>query len=317
MYNSKDYYFYEIIQDYKNTADQNEKEQMLQEFFKAVWSSPNKRRIYKKTIRFAVTSNLSETAVGKVFNIWSAVEYTGYKHACINADYISLLRQKINNIYTRLFDSRVILNKEYMKLINTPKTLYYRWLAGEEFDAAMVTGLIDDAIHEALKVKSKYQQQKMKLSWKNYRTIVENCLRKIFETCRMLDDYEDGTLPPINTDYWNEDNFYIRYFCRSLDGHFRKYQKKYYHIRDHKNYRRCLRCGSLFELENRSHRYCPGCRGSYYQQKDAKAVTCTDCGKMFEVPPRNNKTIRCRDCQTQLNQKNTRRRVQKHRAQSL
>ena len=70
-----------------------------------------------------------------------------------NDDWCSLIRQKINNIYTRYFDREVILKKEYMDLLKTPKRLYYEWISGSDMNADTVTKLIDDAMSEVAKVK--------------------------------------------------------------------------------------------------------------------------------------------------------------------
>ena len=75
-----------------------------------------------------------DSEIGQIFNTWSVVEYTGYKAMTNDTDWCSLIRQKINNLYTRYFDEEVILKKDYMNLLKTPYNLYYRWIKGYEIN---------------------------------------------------------------------------------------------------------------------------------------------------------------------------------------
>ncbi len=259
IYNISNKFFYEIIEDYKegNLIIRNE---ILQSFTASIWSSSNKRRIYKKTINFKVRGDLIHSELGQVFDMWSEVEYTGYKSMTDKTDYISLIRQKINNLYTRFFDSEVILHSEYMNLLNTPKRLYYRWISGEKFSKNYVTVTIDDAINKSIEVKEKYRKQKMSLSWTDYKALIKDLLMKIFQNCILLDDYSNVFTQDMNIDNWNEDNFYIKYVCKYLENELKQYQKKYYGVKQHKIYGRCKECGDMFEKTGRNHIYCNGCK---------------------------------------------------------
>ena len=112
-----DKYLYEIIDDYKHSDSDEEKSDIFKSFCSSIWSSENKRRVYTKTIRFSVRKDLLQTDVGQVFDVWSEVEYTGYKAMTKETDWCSLIRQKVNNLYTRYFDKDVILKKDYMSLL--------------------------------------------------------------------------------------------------------------------------------------------------------------------------------------------------------
>ena len=138
-----------------------------------MWSNKNKRRVYNKQIKFKVRSDLLDSEIGQIFDVWSEVEYVGYKSMTKDTDWCSLIRQKINNLYTRYFDEEVILKKDYMNLLKTPYNLYYRWIKGAEMDADELTDIIEDSIYKATELKSIYQKQKMKLSWNEYKKLVE------------------------------------------------------------------------------------------------------------------------------------------------
>ncbi len=251
-------YLYEIIEDYKESNTQEEKDEIFNSFRSSIWSSSNKRRIYTKSINFDVRKDLLETELGQVFYTWSDVEYKYYKSMTKDENWCAIIRQKINNIYTRYFDKEVVLAKEYMDLIKTPKRLYYEWISGIDMDAITVTELIDDAIDDSEKVKKKYQMQKMELSWNDYKKVIEGFLIKCFQNCKLIEEYEDKTTIS-RLDFLTEDHFYVGYICRYLETEIKQYEKKYYGVRQHKKYKRCKLCGALIEKNGKNKQYCDNC----------------------------------------------------------
>ena len=202
-----------------------------------------------------------QTELGQVFDVWSDIEYTYYKSMTKDENWHSIIRQKINNIYTRYFDKEVILSKEYMDLLKTPKKLYYQWISGIDMNVDTVTEIIDDVIDNAEKVKVKLQKEKMSLSWNDYKKIVEEFLRRCFDNCKLIGEYEDKTKINTMLDFLTEDHFYVGYICRTLENYFKNYQKEYYGVRrGHGNiYSRCKQCGSLIEKAGNKRLYCDKC----------------------------------------------------------
>ena len=259
---SIDKYLYEIIDDYKHSDSDKEKNDIFKSFCSSIWSSENKRRVYTKAIRFSVRKDLLQTDIGQVFDVWSEVEYTGYKAMTKETDWCSLIRQKVNNLYTRYFDKEVILKKDYMNLLNTPKRLYYQWIDGVEMGADELTTIIDNTIDDAQKLKITYQKQKMELSWSEYKKVIEGFFQRCFDNCKLIEDYEKDSKYCGIYDFMNEDNFYIKYFCKSLESYMKNYNKEYYGLkrgRD-KKYKRCKICGKLIEKKGRNHKYCYDCK---------------------------------------------------------
>lgn len=280
-----DKYLYEIIDDYKNEDFNEEKAEIFEDFCSSIWSSKNKRRTYIKTIKFKVREDLLESEIGQIFNYWSVVEYTGYKAMTKDTDWCSLIRQKINNLYTRYFDKEVILRKDYMNLLKTPYNLYYCWIKGVEMNASELTTTIEDSIYKAAELKLVYQKQKMNLSWAEYKKVIEEKLIKIFDNCKSIEEYEiDNLTNKYIYEFASEDNSYIKYICDSLEGEMLKWQKKYYGVREHKQYKRCKECGKMIEKTNNRVMYCKECykkinesdapnRMKRYREKKKKNVT--------------------------------------------
>lgn len=270
IYECDNSFLYEIIEDYKEAKTDEEKNEIFKSFCSSIWSSDNKRRIYKKSIRFNVRKDLLNTELGQVFDTWSDIEYIYYKSMTKDENWNSIIRQKINNIYTRYFDKKVILGKEYMDLLKTPKKLYYQWISGIDMEAETVTEIIDDAIDSAEKVKAKLQQEKMSLPWNEYKKVVEDFLKRCFDNCKLIGEYEDKTRISTRLDFLTEDHFYVGYICKSLEGEILKWQKKYYGIRDHKKYSRCKQCGSIIEKTGNKRMYCYKCAKEKERERKRK-----------------------------------------------
>lgn len=273
-------YMYEILDDYKCETDITLKNDIFKAFCSAIWESKNKRRVYKKDIKFNVRSDLINTEIGQIFNTWSIITYTGYKPRTTDTDFVSLIRQKVNNIYTNMFDSRVILKKEYMDLIKTPKNLYYRWTKGDNFIAEELTKIIDNAISNSILAKEKIAKEKMNLSWNEYKKLVEKYFRKMFDNFIPLDDYEKENEMVLSIDTWCEDNYCIKYFCKGLNGYFKNYQKEYYGLyvpsvgKDNSTFKRCKSCSRLFKQNAHNQINCKDCqkelRTIYYRENKRK-----------------------------------------------
>lgn len=264
-----DKFLYEIIEDYKKSKSEEEKSDIFKSFCSSIWGCENKRRIYIKTIRFSVRKDLLNTDIGTIFNTWSDIEYVGYKSMTNKTDWIHLIRQKVNNIYTRYFDSNVILKSDYMNLLNTPKRLYYQWIDGAEMDPDELTNIIDNALYDAENLKVLYQKQKMKLSWSEYKNVIESFFKRCFDNCELIEVFEEKNHSCNIYDFTNEDNFYIKYFCKRLDGNILDYQKKYYGLKSssRKGYTRCKNCGKLILKTNNRIMYCSDCSHKINKEK--------------------------------------------------
>lgn len=261
MYKCDDFYLYEIIEDYKYAITNEERNEIFTSFCSSIWSSKNKRRIYTKSIKFNVRKDLLDTEVGKIFDTWSDIEYSYYKAMTKEQDWCSIIRQKVNNIYTRYFDKEVILAKEYMDLIKYPKKLYFNWIDGTEMDGNSLTTIIDDTIAEAVEVKKKYQMRKMDLNWDDYKLVINGFFKKCFDNCRLIGDYEDKTSIVTRLDYLTEDHFYVGYVNKNLEGMIKDYQKRQAGLpqSSRNGYKYCKSCGTMIEVTGNKKMYCTEC----------------------------------------------------------
>lgn len=148
-----------------------------------------------------------------------------------------------------------------------------------------VTDIINNSMNKANKVKNRLQLEKIRLSWKEYKKIIEEFLRRCFDNCKLINEYEDKKKIHTMLDFLSEDNFYVRYICKSLEGEILKWQKKYYKVREHKKYSRCMRCGSLIEKTGNKRLYCSECA------KISKKESNKNADKKYKAKMRENRKL--------------------------
>ena len=69
----------------------------------------------------------------------------------------------------------------------------------------------------------------------------------------------------------NEDNFYIKYFCKYIENEMKHWEKQYYGLKRGRNikYKRCNKCARMIEKTNNRILYCKECYTKLHN-KDAK-----------------------------------------------
>lgn len=269
MYNIEDKFLYEVLEDYQDTQSENEKHDIFQAFMKTIWSSSNTRRVYKKDFTFSIPAKLLRTDIGQIFYTHSSITFLSYKSKSSDKDYISLVRQKINNMYTLLCDERVCIAHEYMDAIKYSKQLYHRFLKDpSSFDRSSLTKLLDDNIENLPIIKKKYTNRKLHLTWSEYQVLIETYLQRCFFNYKPISENDSGQDFLLDIDFITEDNYCIRYLCKSLAGYMRNFQKEYYSI--HRNRTMNLtycNCGSLFDKRSNRQTHCPACQKEITKMK--------------------------------------------------
>jgi hypothetical protein len=235
----------ELLHEYKE-VDEHKKEQLLNEFINRLWKSNYTYKTYKKYYTYIVKDDLLENRIDliELFNKYSMIEYSVcrsfYDKQLTPIDYI---RIHINNMYGYLTDKNVYLSKQYYQLLLTPKHEYFSTIDkiknGEVADCLEIEKRIVDSFTEADRIKQESIDKKLNLSWKEYKKLINSYIERLFNNYIPLEDYEckHGWEMHVNVDGWSEDNYAVKYFCKSLTGYLRNY------IRDHSiPKRKCLKC---------------------------------------------------------------------------
>ena len=299
MYDIEGKYLYEILDDYKELKN---KDEIFQTFMNLIWHSSNSRQIFIRYIKFTMLPNLIETDVGRVFYEYLNTPYISSKTTTSNTDFVSLIRQKINNLYNNYCEKRLCTRNDYVELLHTPKKLYFRWEKNQN-DCEKVDDLLkilNESLTQAEELKNQYSKQKMNLTWKQFKPVAEKYIRRAFENYIPLDEYENKNEFVLDTDLWTEDNFAIKYICNCLQHGIKDYQKEYYGLyrkgkRSKLKYKRCKKCGHMFWAKTNKKIYCDDCQK--YQPIISKTITCIDCGKEVKVDGIVKNKKRCKECQ--------------------
>ena len=100
-------------------------------------------------------------------------------------------------------------------------------------------------------------------------------MKKIFDNCKSIDEYESNNKLLNMYDLYSEDNFYIKYFCKSLEGEMLNWQKDEVKLKRGRNkkYKNCKECGKMIEIKSKkdySTKYCDDCRSEKIKESKRK-----------------------------------------------
>jgi hypothetical protein len=257
----------QLLEEY---IESENKDEVFDKFIRAIWKSTYRFQKYKKRYTFKVNENLLDNRISLIdlFNAYNNIEYTVVKSFYGKANSpIDYIRIHINNMYGYLFDNDVYYDSEYYKLLITPKKEYFKAInsvkEGIDVDYIEIKNSINVALKNAEILKNTSVERKKNMKFIDYKKIINAYLRRIFDNYTPIHEYEEkhGWEMRVNVDGWSENNYIIKYFCKSLSGYMRHY------IRDSKKeQKKCKVCDILVE-NNRS--YCTPCYTTYRKKYKA------------------------------------------------
>lgn len=254
----------ELLDDYQNSDDKGE---VLNEFLRHLWNSKCTFYKYSKYFTYKVNNDLlnNNQELIDLFEKYNKIEYkvakSQYKKQLSSVDYI---RIHVNNMYGYLTDKEVYYKKDYYKLLLTPKNEYFKvvnLIKNGEIDKICTTDIekkIVASLDKAEKIKTECINKKHNITWSKYKKLINQYVERIFKNYIPLYEYEKehGWEMKVTVDGWNEDNYVIKYICKSLTGYMRNY------IRDLKpkevKKKNCIVCGCEIVGGGRK-KYCDIC----------------------------------------------------------
>ena len=264
----------EILDEYRD-SDEVRKKEILNNFLELLWKSKCKYKKYRKYSTYKVNEkalNYREDLIN-LFNKFNKLEYTVCKsYYNKKLDFIDYIRIHINNIYGYLFDEDVYYAKEYYNLLFTPKKEYFKTINliknNRDFDINDVKNNIENAIKKAEEIKQKSINKKIKMKWSDYKKLVNSFIEKIFNNYMTIEEYEEkyGWDIRINIDGWSEDNYIIKYFCKSLTGYFRNYIREFRGFKYNDKIIHCIQCGIPIKQTSNRRQYCSSCWKKRHQE---------------------------------------------------
>lgn len=261
-YDISKFYLYEVLDDFQ-CADEDEQVDIFTAFTNKIWSSPNKRRVETKYYSYTVSPTIKDAEIANVFNKYTKIPYADYRARCSSNNYIDMIRQKINNLYTIYCDESVCILKKYHESLQKPKSVYYEYLSSGSATctASELDGILSSSLTQASEILNNAKKEKLYIPWSEYKVLVNKWLWRIFnnydENKASVYEYQMHDFV-----YGTEDSRIVPYITRSLSGYMKNYQKQYYGIarRSGNKYSRC-ECGNLF-LQNKQNnrKLCDKCR---------------------------------------------------------
>jgi hypothetical protein len=252
----------ELLEEYKFTEN---KQMVLDEFIKLLWDSKYTLKKHKKYYSYEIDKEIFKDRhdLVSLFEQYKIIEFIFCKsYYKKRLDYIDYIRVHVNNMYAYLVDTTVYLPKEYYQLLLTPKKEYFNALNklknGEQVKFEDVKYKIEFALMEAEEIKSHALQNKINLKWPEYKKLINTYIERIFNNYIPPHEYENehGWEMKVNVDGWNENNYIVKYFCKSLTGYLRNYAKNLNKVRTQK---KCLNCGVDIDTTSNRQKYCDEC----------------------------------------------------------
>lgn len=214
----------------------------------------NRRYTYK------VSSLIEDIGIYNKLKEFSFIEYkilkSRYKKDELSSE--EYIKARINSNYGKYFDREVYLGKQYYYHLANYKNIYYKYI-NKEIDNA--EDEIDINTNEVNRLLIEAQNKKIDLSWDEYRNLVNGIIPKIFDNYIPMDEkILEGKWNPNNNYDWDEDNYIIRYFNKSLDGYIKMYANGINGNRYLKGKKKnCIICGKEIIKTVNNKKYCLQC----------------------------------------------------------
>lgn len=250
----------ELLEDYQEFNE----DEALDEFIRLLWSSKYGCRTYRKTYAFKLQPELlnNDDELIKIFEPYQKIKI---KHAISyyndKPNSIDMIRIHVNNMYMYLVNQEVYLSKEYFNSKIQPKKLYFKTIEriknGEKVDVAEVKNQLFKLERKTEELRLRDVEKKIELSFNDYKKIINGYIFRIFNNYKSPFEYEQENGWELNVihDAWHEDNYIIKYFCKSLTGYMKNY-KKYINFTYEKE---CKMCDMLFLPNSNRQVYCHYC----------------------------------------------------------
>lgn len=256
----------ELLEDYQ---EYNEDE-ALEEFIRLLWASKYGLRTYKRYYTFKVQESALDNnkELIELFEPYQSVELKlakSFYQEKMNS--IDMIRIHINNMYMYLTDKEVYLSSDYYRQLKIPKQRYYDTIKsikeGKEIDIVKLKEELENSKLESSILKEERLKKKIDLSFKEYKEIINNYILRLFNNYKTPEQYEEEYGWELDTAVagWHEDNYIVKYFCKSLTGYMMNY------INESKmKEKMCSRCEETLSQKNRSG-YCATCYIEHRKEK--------------------------------------------------
>lgn len=244
---------------------------ILNEFRERIWSTLPYEKLNRK-YTYKISSNIEDKKIYNKLKEFSCIEYkvlkSRYKKNELNSE--EYIKARINSNYGKYFDKELYLDKQYYYRLANYKNIYFSYLNG---DCDNVLKELKDNEKEIKEIEKECIGKKLDLTWEEYKNLVNGIIPKIFDNYIPMDErIEEGVWKPNYNLDWDEDNYIIGYFNKSLDGYIKMYIDEKNGVRYLSNKKKnCEICSKEFVSKGRSdnsRKYCEKCSKEVKLKKD-------------------------------------------------
>lgn len=248
-------YLTKIFDKYYETQDYN----IVKEFRNRLWNTLPYIKL-ERSYGFFIGENISlnDIELIKKYNHqnYKILKSRYSKEEMFPEDYI---KARLNSNYAKYFDKELYLDKKYYYYLANYKNIYFKYLEGEIEDLEIA---FKNNAKKVKEYKRKSLKNKLSLSWKEYKGVVDRTIDNVFRNYVPIDvKIEKGEFIPNSNLDWDEDNSIIGYVNKSIQGeviNFIKVKKELVKPRYKITY--CTICGKqIMQKSKKTPKYCTKC----------------------------------------------------------
>lgn len=249
----------ELLEDYQ---EYNEDE-AYDEFISMLWNSKYGMRTYKKVYTFKIQPKAlnNDERLINLFKSYQKIEVR-YAKSYYNDSptSIDMIRIRVNSMYLYLTNHDVFLSKEYYDELLKPRNLYYQTIKaikdGKEIDVDEIINNIKISNVKLMEIKERDIAKKIDLTFTEYKKLINEYILRLFNNYKPPHQYEieHGWELKVDHDGWHEDNYIVKYFCKSLTGYMQSYVKSL-----NVKIKHCQECGEILNVTGNRQKYCLSC----------------------------------------------------------
>lgn len=252
---------------------------IINEFRNRLWNTLPYQKLNRK-YTYKVSKEILNNEIYEKLNAFHTIDYKILKSRYGQCELRSedYIKARVNSNYGKYFDKEVYLSKSYYYHLANYKNIYYRYMKDNTIDVINEIDLNTTNIHNLL---DEVYKRKVDLSWQDYKEYVNGVIPRIFDNYIPMDiKILSGKWNPNYNNDWDEDNYIIKYFNKSLDGYVKKYVDTIKGERvSNVKQKKCVICGKYVQAKSNRKKYCNEClkgvrakqnRNSYKNIKDVR-----------------------------------------------
>lgn len=232
---------------------------------------------------------------------------------CNSIDSYTLLKQSINNTFSKYCDRRVLcVTKDASRQFQFPCKIFKDIAARRlRYSPTELEEVFQTHLQELNAVLCRVEAQKVDMTWPSYQQFVRENIEYAFSHYKdpevLNAEHPSTTAPPSLYSYLTTSNYAVKYIGKTI-------RKNMLHLQQtaigrgnwRAEYVLCPKCGHGYVQPGK--RSCPLCRKTVLRKS-----ICKECGLLFDLPQRGGQNKYCSECYPKMRKSAIAAAVRKHR----